>query len=145
MLGQDADCYTLEPTGTYLCLWIDQLQKNGKEVRLVSPLRVRAYCQYKSIVNKADKPDAAAIAADSTENYFDAMAFLSLEQLTLRESYLALKNTINSLSPIANRLGHRLSYECPEIVKTAEKCRRKWGAPLPPAILRYIADEERAD
>ncbi|MEM7796104.1 MAG: transposase [Cyanobacteria bacterium P01_C01_bin.118] len=141
LLEQDADCYVLEPTGSYSYLWIDQLKKHGKDVRLVSPIRVRAYCRYKNIFNKADKPDAAAIASYSLENYSDTHAFLGTEQMELRELYLSLKSTVRNRNPLANRLGQRLTYECPEIAPTVEKCQRPWMDKKPPAILRRIAEE----
>ncbi|EKU98494.1 Transposase [Leptolyngbya sp. PCC 7375] len=142
LLGLDADTYVLEPTGSYGYIWIDQLTAHGKDVRLVSPRRVTAYRVYQGVTNKQDRPDAAAIACYSFENYDDPSAFISLDKIKFRQKYLSLKNTINNRSPIHNRLCQRLTFECPELVKTVEKCARSWLDPNPPATIRAIAGQE---
>ncbi|ESA34166.1 transposase [Leptolyngbya sp. Heron Island J] len=91
LLELNADAYVLEPTGSYGYIWIDQLKKNNKEVRLVAPRRVTAYRIAKGVANKQDRPDAAAIACYALENFNDPTAFVSLDKIELRQSYLALK------------------------------------------------------
>ncbi|MEA5465300.1 IS110 family transposase [Leptothoe sp. PORK10 BA2] len=141
LIEENADCYVLEPTGSYSYIWVDQLKKHGKDVRLVSPRRITAYRSYKGVNNKKDKEDAAAIAVYALENYFNSSAFIGIEQMELKEHFLALKNTINNRNPMINRLCQRLCYEVPEIVNTVEDSGRSWLNPKPPAILRFIAGE----
>lgn len=141
LLKIEADIYVIEPTGSYSYIWIETLQKNNRDVRLVSPIRVRNYCKYQGILNKADRPDAAAIAAYSVENQAKPSAFLSLERFIIRELYLSFRSTVRSRNPLQNRLGQRLCYECPELVKSYENLKRTWLND-PPALLRVISGEE---
>jgi hypothetical protein len=141
LLKLDADVYVLEPTGHYSYIWINALKREGKEVRLVSPRRVRHYCEYKGITNKADRPDAAAIASYTLENLHSDEAFLKVERMRIRDLYLQLNSTTRSKNPVNNRLGQRLSFEFPEIVKHFEDTSREWLDPEPPATYRFLAGE----
>lgn len=140
----DVDLYVLEPTGAYSYIWIDNLEKAGKAYRLVSSRRVRHYCEYQGVINKADKPDAAAIAAYSYQNFLSPHAFLGLERLRIRELYLQAASTSRSKNPIENRLGQRLAHEFPEYVKTYETVHRNFLEPVP-FPFRFIAGEELTD
>lgn len=144
LLELNADCYAIEPTGSYSYIWIEQLRKHGKDVRIVSPRRVTAYRTYRGVINKKDREDAAAIACYSLENYFNHHEFISLDLLDLKEYFLTLRNTVNNRSPFLNRLSQRLSYECPEVVKTVEECKRTWLEDHPPVILSHIAGDMEA-
>ena len=141
LLSLDADVYVLEPTGHYSYIWINILKREGKEVRLVSPRRVRHYCEYKGITNKADRPDAAAIASYTLENFYADEAFLKTERMRIRDLYLQLNATTRSKSPVNNRLGQRLSFEFPEIIKHFEDANRPWLDVEPPATYRFLAGE----
>lgn len=141
LLAIPADLFVLEPTGSYSRIWVDVLQKAGRNVRLVNPRRIRHFAQYHGVINKSDAPDAAAIAAYSITNFHDSSAFLKSERIQLRDVYLALTATTRNKSPMGNRLGQRLSYECPELVTTYESRARGWLSPVP-TVLRFIAGEE---
>lgn len=142
LLALDADLYVLEPTGSYSNIWVNVLSKAGKAVRLVSPRRVRHYCEYQGLTNKADRPDAAAICLYSLENYDSEQAFLKMERLEIRRLYLRLNSLAGDKNPIQNRLGQILTYEFPEMVKAYETADRDWLSPEPPTLWRYIAGEE---
>lgn len=140
LLALPADLFVLEPTGSYSRIWIDTLVKAGRQVRLVNPRRIRNYAQYQGIVNKADKPDAAVIAAYSLVNYNNSEAFLSADRIAIRDKYLNLISTTKNKNPIFNRLGQRLEFECPEFVDSYESSRRGWLEPVP-TLLRFLAGE----
>ena len=144
-LALDVDLYVLEPTGSYSYLWIEILVKNGKKYKLVSPRRIRHFCEYRGITNKADTPDAAAIAAYSLENISDEQAFLGLTRLKIRELFLQLNSTTRSKNPVQNRLGQRIGFEFPEYIQTYETAARPWLEPDPPFPFRFIAGEELTD
>lgn len=143
-ISLDVDLYVLEPTGSYSYIWIDNLKKAGKAFRLVSPRRVRHFCEYQGVTNKADKPDAAAIAAYTYENFSNPTAFLGLERLRIRELYLQASATTRNKNPVENRLGQRLAHEFPEYVKTYEQSFRGFLESVPHP-LRFLAGEELTD
>lgn len=141
LLSLPVDVYAIEPTGDYSRIWVEQLKKADKDLRLVSSRRVRHYCEYHGLTNKADRPDAAAIAAYTLENHESEQAFLRGEKQRIRDLYLQLCSTTRSKNPIQNRLGQRLTFEFPEIVKTYEESDRLWLNEKPPATFRFIAGE----
>jgi hypothetical protein len=140
-LALEVDLYVLEPTGSYSYIWIQNLQRAGRKFRLVSSRRVRHYCEYKGLINKADRPDAAAISAYTLENLEDDQGFLKTERLKIRELYLQINSTTRSKNPVNNRLGQRVGFEFPEGLKRFEETTREWLDPNPPAIYRFLAGE----
>jgi hypothetical protein len=141
LLALDAEIYAIEPTGDYSRIWIETLQKAGNEIRLVSSRRIRHFCEYQGLTNKADRADAAAIAAYTLTNHHDSQAFLKIERLKTRELYLQLNSTNRNRNPIQNRLGQRLSFEFPEIIKTYEGLQREW-LEHPSTLYRFLAGEK---
>lgn len=141
-LALEVDVFVMEPTGSYSYIWVQSLKRHELNYRLVSSRRVRHYCEYKGLLNKADKPDAAAIAAYTIENLENEEGFLHTERMRIREIYLQLNSTVRSKNPVENRLGQRLGYEFPEGLKRYEDSDRKWLEALPPAMYRFIAGEE---
>jgi hypothetical protein len=142
LLALNADVYVLEPTGSYSYIWLEILKRAGRTVRLVSSRRVRHFCEYQGVVNKADRPDAAAIAVYTIDNISNEQAFLKTERIKIRELYLALNSTTRSKNPVYNRLGQRLSHEFPEIIDTYENTHRDWLDGDAPAVYRFLAGEE---
>jgi transposase len=140
LLAIEAEVFAIEPTGDYSKIWVESLQKAGRKVRLVSSRRVRYFCEYQGLTNKADRPDAAAIAAYTLENYEREEAFLKVERLKIRDLYLQLNSTTRNKNPIQNRLGQRLSFEFPEIIKTYEGLQREW-LEHPSTLYRFLAGE----
>lgn len=141
LLALEADVYAIEPTGDYSKIWIETIQRSGHDIRLVSSRRVRHYCEYQGLTNKADRADAAAIAAYTLSNYTNPQAFLKIERLRTRELYLQLNSTTRNKNPIQNRLGQRLAFEFPEIIKTYEGLQREW-LEHPSALYRFLAGEK---
>lgn len=141
LLSLPVDVYAIEPTGHYSLIWVNAIRQAGKQVVFVSPRRVRHFCEYQGLTNKADRPDAAAISIYTLDNYGNEQAFIKGNLPQLRSLYLQYTSTSRSKNPIQNRLGQRLAFEFPEIVPTYENQVRRWLSPNPPAPIRFLAGE----
>lgn len=141
LLSIDADAYAIEPTGHYSRIWVNHIKQAGKRVLLVSPRKVRHFCEYQGMINKADRPDAAAIAAYALENIHKD-AFLRGEREDIKDLYLQLNSITKAKNPVVNQIGQRLGFEFPEMLKTYEGSKRKWLEPEPPNLYRWLAGEE---
>lgn len=70
------DIYTIEPTGVYSRIWIEILQKAGRDVRKVAPARVTHLRRYCGIETKSDRYDAYFLALYGLRNHQNIRAFL---------------------------------------------------------------------
>lgn len=140
------DTYVIEPTGDYSKIWIDSLRANDKTVLRVNPKRVKALKEYHGIFSKTDRYDGAFLALYGAENLNKPAAFLSdyaeqLRELVLQHNFLS-RMTGNH----QRRLWQLLSHEWPEVCQsrngTRPKQDRKWLAPEPPGLWRFIAGED---
>jgi len=138
LLSLNADLYVLEPTGNYSRLWVESLKQAGKTVKLVNPSRVKFLMRMNGITNKSDRIDAVAIAAYGMLNQHSETAFLSLQQMEIKELLLDRDKLIRSAVRASNQIGNRLTHECPELVTNWEGSTKGWGE-LPKGVKLTVA------
>jgi hypothetical protein len=145
LLKLEVDLFVIEPTGSYSYIWRNLFEVNNKPYRLVSSRRVRHFCEYQGLTNKADRADAAGIAAYGLKNYSNTDAFLRADRSEIRRLYLKVRSIANQKPVFRNQLGQILIYQAPEMVSAHEGTQRAWLAPEAPALWRYIAKEPLED
>lgn len=140
------DIYVIEPTGDYSKIWIDSLRANDKKVLRVNPKRVKALKEYHGIMSKTDRYDGAFLALYGAENLQRPTAFLSDYAEDLREAVLQHNFLSRMAGNHQRRLWQLLSREWPEACRGRHGRKpsqsRKWLAPEPPGLIRFIAGED---
>lgn len=142
-LAELGDIFVLEPTGADHRVWVDNLKRAGKIVLGVTGTRIRSYARNAGILNKADREDAAVIAAYALANLQRAnlKAFISIDASIMRENFLQLMGLKAQRVALINTLRARLAYEVPELASLQCK-KRDWGSPNTEALYRVIAGRE---
>lgn len=136
------DVFALEPTGSDHRIFAEILQKAGKPVLGVTGIRVRGYAKNQGLLNKADREDAAVIAAYTWQhlNAGNHKAFISITASEFREHYLSLQALKKQRTALINQVRGRLTYECPELYDTVTR-NRQWAENNPPRLWRAIAGQ----
>lgn len=135
--------FVLEPTGSDHKIYVEYLRSQGKTVLGCTGIRVRNFARDSGILNKADREDAAVIAAFGLRHLQrrNIKAFISIDAIEIKEKYRSIQQLIKQRTALINQLRSRLVYECPEL-HAAKSMARTWLKSHPPAIWRAIAGEE---
>jgi hypothetical protein len=142
LFSEQADIFAIEPTGIYYQHFHRILTELGKDVRLVSPRRVRQFAEYHGLRNKSDRLDPAAIAAFTWENLDRPNAFLSYAAKQLTDCLADYRSQRKRLVATQQRLDQALCLEFPEVVKAHNDSKRDWLEEKIPALWRYLAGED---
>jgi hypothetical protein len=134
------EIFAIEPTGSYYLFWLEELQRLGKTVLIVSGTRIRHY-SIEHGLQKSDREDAVAIAAYALQKAGNDRAFLHPPGGAIREAYLALRCIPKARTPLVNRMRSRLGRENPTLGK-AEISPRRWLDPLAPLLYRALSNPE---
>ena len=142
-LSELGDVFALEPTGSDHRVFVDVLRRSGKPILGVTGTRVRHFAKDSGILNKADREDAAVIAAYTLRHLIakNPKAFISIESSEIRQNFLALLALKRQRTALINQIRARLVYELPEL-HAKKTDNRRWGCNNPPRLWRLIAGEE---
>jgi hypothetical protein len=142
-LARLSQVFVLEPTGSDHKIFVEHLRRQGKVVLGATGIRIRNHAKENGILNKADREDAAVIAAFGLKHLRrqNHKAFVSIDAIEIKEKYRSLQALTKQRTALINQLRSRLVYECPEL-HNAKSMSRVWMEPKPPAIWRAIAGEE---
>jgi hypothetical protein len=145
-LCEMGDLFVIEPTGIYSKIWLDQLEQRGKDIRRVSPRRVKNLRLYHDIQTKSDRYDAFFLALYGLLNHHDPAAWLDPHAEDLRDLVLKHQALSKLTGGLCNRLWQSLAVEWPESCTSKSgkkpKVARIFGEADPPAPWRFIAGEK---
>lgn len=139
LLELKPDIAIVEPTGmNYARVWIEQLETEGIEVRMISHRAAANHRENLDLPDKEDETDSFVIADYSLLHLDNPNKFLRTRPLKIaqmREIVLRLDHLQRVKNPIINRLKQDLAWQFPEISKDKFDLNGK----IPPILCRWIA------
>lgn len=120
MLDLSPTIAIMEPTGmNYSKLWLNQLTRDGVEIRLVGHKELRRYREnHLDLPDKDDDADALALACYLFDYSADRRRFVQIRDSTIeqiRSTILRLSHLNRIQSPVINRIRQDLAWQFPEI------------------------------